>query len=38
MKIGILTLQYGANYGGTLQCYALYKTLFDLGYDVEVIN
>lgn len=38
MKIGILTLQYGANYGGTLQCFALYKILQDLGYDVEVIN
>lgn len=38
MRIGILTLQYGANYGGTLQCYALYKTLCELGHDVEVIN
>lgn len=38
MKIGILTLQYGTNYGGTLQCYALYKTLSALGHEVEVIN
>ena len=38
MRVGILTLQYGANYGGTLQCYALYKTLTELGHKVEVIN
>lgn len=38
MKIGILTLQSGANYGGSLQCIALYKVLQSLGHEVEVIN
>lgn len=38
MRIGILTLHSGANYGGTLQCYALYRLLCDLGHNVEVID
>ena len=38
MKIGILTLHYGANYGGVLQCYALQEVLKLRGHDVEVIN
>lgn len=38
MRIGILTLHSGANYGGTLQCVALYKTLESLGHQVEVID
>jgi len=38
MRIGILTLQYGANYGGTLQSYALYNFLKEQGFDVEIIN
>lgn len=38
MRIGILTLHSGANYGGTLQCYALYRLLNNLGHSVEVIN
>jgi len=37
-KIGILTFHYSTNYGGLLQCEALYQTLFELGLDVEVIN
>lgn len=37
-KVGILTFHYSNNYGGVLQCYALYKTLINLGYDAEVIN
>ena len=38
MKIGILTLQSGANYGGTLQCYALSETLKSFGHEAFVIN
>ena len=36
--IGILTLQWGTNYGGTLQNYALATFLKEQGYQVEVIN
>lgn len=38
LKVGILTLHSGINHGTYLQCYALYKTLNNLGYDVEIIN
>lgn len=38
MKVGILTLQTGYNYGGSLQCEALQETLIGLGNDVSVIN
>ena len=38
MKIGILTLHSGANYGGTLQCLALYRVLKNEGHEVEVID
>jgi len=38
MKIGILTLHYGYNYGGVLQCYALQSYIKSLGHEVEVIN
>lgn len=38
MRIGILTFHYGNNYGGILQCYALQKSLENLGHDVEVLN
>lgn len=38
MRIGILTLHSGANYGGTLQCVALYSVLKEMGNDVEVID
>ena len=37
-KIGILTLQYGLNYGGVLQTYALQKTLQDNGFDCRIID
>lgn len=37
-KVAILTLQSGANYGGTLQCFALQEILKNKGYDVQVIN
>ena len=38
MKIAILTLPLDSNYGGNLQAYALYKTLTNMGGDVELIN
>ncbi|MFQ4142097.1 polysaccharide pyruvyl transferase family protein [Chlorogloeopsis sp. ULAP02] len=38
MKIGILTYHHTLNYGATLQAYALYKTLEQLGHDVEIID
>lgn len=38
MKIGILTFHRATNYGALLQMYALYKTLRDLGHDVEIID
>lgn len=37
-KIGLLTLHFGANYGGTLQCIALYKILKGYGHEVDVID
>lgn len=36
-KVGIMTL-YKNNYGAFLQAYALQRTLFDIGYDAEIIN
>ena len=38
MKIGILTFHRAINFGAVLQCYALYRTLTDMGHDVEVID
>lgn len=38
MRIGILTLHSGANYGGTLQCLALYNILKEKGHEVDVID
>lgn len=38
MKIGILTVPFNNNYGGYLQCYALMKTLRNLGHEPVVIN
>lgn len=38
MKIGILTYHFGTNFGGQLQCYALMRTLENLGHKVCVIN
>lgn len=38
MKIGILTFHRAINYGAVLQCYALYKTLMNMGHDVEIID
>ena len=38
MKIGILTFHRAINYGAVLQCYALFKTLIEMGHDVEIID
>lgn len=38
MKIGILTFHRAINFGAVLQCYALYRTLSDMGHNVEVID
>lgn len=38
MKIGILTFHRAINYGAVLQCYALYKTIEQMGHEVEVID
>lgn len=38
MKIGIITIHYGINYGSALQCYALAKYISKQGIEVEVIN
>lgn len=38
MKAGIITFQRADNYGSLLQCYALYKTVEELGIDTEVVD
>ena len=38
MKIGILTLQLGKNYGGVLQAFALQTVLERMGHQVEVMR
>lgn len=38
MKIGLLTFHQSANYGATLQAYALWKTIRSLGHEVEIID
>lgn len=38
MKIAILTFQFGCNYGGLLQCYALQQVLGKMGHQVEVLD
>jgi len=38
MKVGIITIHYGINYGSALQAYALSKFLNENGFDAEVIN
>lgn len=37
-KVEILTIHFGINHGSVLQCYALSKTLRELGAEVEVID
>lgn len=38
MRIGILTLMHGYNYGGMLQCFSLQRALEQLGHKVEIID
>ena len=38
MRIGILSLPLGTNYGGILQSYALLHTLHDMGHEAYVID
>lgn len=38
MKAGIITFQRADNYGSLLQCYALYKSIKELGVEVEVVD
>ncbi len=38
MRIGILTFHTTANFGATLQCYALFRHLSAAGHEVEVLN
>jgi len=38
MKVGIFTFQYVCNFGATLQCLALYRTIRDLGAEVDVVR
>lgn len=37
-KIYTITFQNAYNYGGTLQCFSLQKTIENLGYDTEILN
>ena len=38
MKVGIITLPFGANYGWALQRWALYHTIKGLGHEPVIIN
>jgi len=38
MRIGIITIDGGTNYGGALQCYAFQEELKSLGHQVEIIR
>lgn len=38
MRVGILTLMHGYNYGGLLQCFSLQQALENLGHQVEIID
>lgn len=38
MKIALLTLMHGYNYGGILQCFSLCRTLESLGHEVSVVD
>lgn len=37
-KIGLLTFHDNTNYGSWLQTYGLYKTIKDMGYEIEVVD
>lgn len=38
MRIGVITIEAGHNYGGILQCYAFMKQLQSYGHDVEFLR
>lgn len=38
MRIGVITIEAGTNYGGILQCYAFQKVLKDMGHEVEFLR
>lgn len=38
MKVGIMTIHHAYNFGASLQAYATYKVLKDMGCDVEFID
>jgi hypothetical protein len=38
MKVGILSLTSGQNFGGSLQTYALNKVIRQLGHDTQIID
>jgi polysaccharide pyruvyl transferase WcaK-like protein len=38
VRVGILTLHCGANYGAVLQAYALSRAVRELGHEVEVVD
>jgi len=38
MKVGLLTYHHSVSYGATLQTYATYKLLEQLGHEVEIID
>jgi len=38
MKIGVMTFFNYSNFGAALQCYGLYKTLSDMGHEVEYLD
>lgn len=38
MRIGVITIEAGTNYGGILQCYAFQKVLKDKGHEVEFLR
>jgi hypothetical protein len=38
MKVAILTFHHTANYGATLQAYALWKTIKSQAHNVEFID
>lgn len=38
MKTGVITLHQSYSYGACLQAYATYKTISNMGFDVEFIN
>lgn len=38
MRIGVITIEAGTNYGAVLQCYAFQKILKDMGHEVEFLR